>query len=528
MESAQLVPPHVMLSSDTPEDAPAQQRLAVPQSVDTEVGMPSRFATTAEFTPDGAVGFGNSQFLGDWMGTANSQLQIPTLIWETTRNTLCETSTSDESVERKLIAEMVTAVHLQEAILPPAQRNQAACLGLRIKQQIFQLYLAGRDVDNRMHIWRLAEVDAIATPFLFLCMCVRVALLARRQAELFIEVLVGDGRFVERQRITEEFQARGFEMREHHEKAAIPSSTSASLSSGTNVVKKRKTFTTDSTDSTGNAESDDNDDQSHGTTRKRSQSSHGVVPSSILELAVAAIAVPMQLRGDARVTLLAQSHRSVVGYCLSRLHSSVIVKCAPSHRIMRELQFWQRFLAVAPPTKPVLLYHVQHLPGAQQYGCLVTRQMAHAFPASYESLREFAIQFLQQVRALKTAGIVHRDLKPANVMMDYDDLFIQLIDFDLAVDASFNTPNCGTEGFVAPDKLCSYASDVYSAGRTLLHWLVTMYGRGTISEPVDLDKLSWMLPAAADRVFEGVLRAMLQPSANDRCTVEEALQMLCA
>eukprot|EP00698_Gefionella_okellyi_P026135 TRINITY_DN9869_c0_g1_i1.p1 TRINITY_DN9869_c0_g1~~TRINITY_DN9869_c0_g1_i1.p1 ORF type:complete len:589 (-),score=104.15 TRINITY_DN9869_c0_g1_i1:158-1924(-) len=506
----------------------------------------SFWSTTAEFTPGGFVGFGRQTFLEQWLGTATSKLQVPTLIWESTTAAGAPTTIRDDAIEQKLIAEMVTAVHSQEAVLPAERHREAACLGFRIKSEKFYLLLAARDTNRDIHVWHLAHVEVSATipysQFHFLCLCVRVAMLARHQADLVAEALrmPHPGAFLERKRVVAEFESRGFVKRAAHNgkrRTTISDETQATSSTpdggtGGRASKTRRIETSASDDTV-----DDQDDHHDDTAAAepllqpptRRQSTKNSRYREVLEIAIAAIAGPLQLddMSPRQCSVLAQTRRSIVGDCSSSLHFGVAVKCAKRHRIVREVQFWQRFLAVAHPFQPVLLYHMGSLPDAPDYGCLVTRQMAQASPTVHKPLVQICIQFLEQVRALKTAGIVHRDIKPDNVLTDYDVREIQLIDFDLAVDASsHSTPNAGTKGFVAPDILCSYASDVFGAGRTILYWIQMTYGSKYITG-ITADNIQYAIGwVPVDKVFVPLLRWMLQPDVEKRCTVEQALGML--
>ncbi|CAD8067439.1 unnamed protein product [Paramecium sonneborni] len=98
-----------------------------------------------------------------------------------------------------------------------------------------------------------------------------------------------------------------------------------------------------------------------------------------------------------------------------------------------------------------------------------------------EQILEIMQQLFEALTFLHRNSILHRDIKPANIM--YHNNKLKLIDFGLACydgKQLIENPNCGTEGYVAPEVLnvhltklnYDFKVDVYGAG-CVLYMLLT-------------------------------------------------------
>lgn len=75
---------------------------------------------------------------------------------------------------------------------------------------------------------------------------------------------------------------------------------------------------------------------------------------------------------------------------------------------------------------------------------------------------------VQHVNQIHERGIVHNDLKEENVLWDSNTSTLTIIDFGGA-DTYPSYSNVGTNGYMAPDRLRTRASDVYSCGVIFLN-----------------------------------------------------------
>lgn len=159
---------------------------------------------------------------------------------------------------------------------------------------------------------------------------------------------------------------------------------------------------------------------------------------------------------------------------------------------------------------------------------------------SEASALRFMASLLQTLSYIHSMGIVHRDIKPENIMMLDDNSFqFKIIDFGLACDAGYGlSQKCGSPGCVAPEILRGevYGSkaDLFSAG-ILMYIILTgkspFSGRNTQEV---LKKNQKCLILFSNSTFSKLttetvelLKTLLDPSPNIRCSASEALVFSC-
>jgi serine/threonine protein kinase len=155
-----------------------------------------------------------------------------------------------------------------------------------------------------------------------------------------------------------------------------------------------------------------------------------------------------------------------------------------------------------------------------------------------------AKQVVEGIQALHTHGIVHRDIKPSNILVDARYDRAKLTDFGLAksTDSLFTITGegavVGTPAYMAPEQLegkeVTYASDIYSLGATLYHFLSGAQPRNTTNlktmvfealtyRPRPLTEVRPDIPVEVSKV----IARMLQPNVVDRLSsLQELVEVL--
>ena len=170
-----------------------------------------------------------------------------------------------------------------------------------------------------------------------------------------------------------------------------------------------------------------------------------------------------------------------------------------SPRFASDDDFRQRFCLEVEAGRKVGGFHAAHVVDADPEAdrpWMVTAYVAGpslkqvlakhpALPAS--SVRVLGAGLAEALAAIHDAGLIHRDLNPSNILLTYDGP--RVIDFGIAraVDASSQTAQTGTPGFMAPEVLtwqrASSACDVFALGLVLaVASGIHPFGKGSLDE----------------------------------------------
>jgi len=146
-----------------------------------------------------------------------------------------------------------------------------------------------------------------------------------------------------------------------------------------------------------------------------------------------------------------------------------------------------------------------------------------------------AEEIFHSLQEMKGLGLLHLDIKPSNLLCNKSDK-LTLIDFgegfevkDLGEDNDLGY-TCGTPGYMAPevrdDGAAHYASDIYSAGVTLLElWVGHLWEDGVEDEELAMERATAMkkLMAGEPKVASLVQRC-LSEEPEDRPTAKQVIK----
>ncbi|CAK73892.1 unnamed protein product (macronuclear) [Paramecium tetraurelia] len=148
-----------------------------------------------------------------------------------------------------------------------------------------------------------------------------------------------------------------------------------------------------------------------------------------------------------------------------------------------------------------------------------------------EEILEIMQQLFEALTFLHRNQILHRDIKPANIM--YHNGKLKLIDFGLACydgKQLLENPNCGTEGYVAPEVLnvhqtklnYDFKVDVYGAG-CVLYMLLT--GTKLNQSNLSFQKNKTYQNSENSQLFE-LVKIMTKPNPFDRPSSFQILELI--
>lgn len=144
-------------------------------------------------------------------------------------------------------------------------------------------------------------------------------------------------------------------------------------------------------------------------------------------------------------------------------------------------------------------------------------------PLDAGSLRRVALQILEGLAQVHSAGVVHRDIKPSNVMMSRG--VYKLVDFGTAVyrhDKALHIV-VSPGGYTAPEQLqlglVTPQADIWSVGATLV-WAYTKKHPHTFMKGYDVDtirgRVEVSVPPTGDDLLDGFLARALNPDYTQR------------
>ncbi|OSD07458.1 hypothetical protein PYCCODRAFT_1358875 [Trametes coccinea BRFM310] len=162
--------------------------------------------------------------------------------------------------------------------------------------------------------------------------------------------------------------------------------------------------------------------------------------------------------------------------------------------------------------------------------------------------KEWFRSLLSGVEFLHKRGVVHNDIKPANILLSNENVPV-LVDFGFAERYDLDKPDAfhsnlsyGTPEYLSPERARGLPhdtrkSDVWSLGVTFFEILVgrtpfeAADGAETFATKDDLERYwartlrgKWVGTWAMSRGAEKLLRRMVLPNADLRCTAEEAMR----
>lgn len=160
---------------------------------------------------------------------------------------------------------------------------------------------------------------------------------------------------------------------------------------------------------------------------------------------------------------------------------------------------------------------------------------------SESDIRLLLQQLLEALTLLHSARITHRDIKPSNILVrSKKPLSVNLADFSLGNDRSFQYTFCGSNMYVAPEvvenAIYTEAIDIWSLGvvalqycRNWAEWPTEMQnGRGKIKGNIDWhhDLADIAAKTRCSGVLSKLLRRMLQVEPGSRASAEACLTVL--
>ncbi|CAD8068206.1 unnamed protein product [Paramecium sonneborni] len=151
-----------------------------------------------------------------------------------------------------------------------------------------------------------------------------------------------------------------------------------------------------------------------------------------------------------------------------------------------------------------------------------------------EEILEIMQQLLEALTFLHRKQILHRDVKPANIM--YHNYKLKLIDFGLACydgKQLSENPNCGTEGYVAPEVLnvhqtkfnYDFKVDVYGAGCVLYMLLTGTRMQSQNCSNFSFQKNKTYQNSENSQLFE-LVKIMTRPNPLDRPSSYQLLELI--
>ncbi|CAD8148956.1 unnamed protein product [Paramecium octaurelia] len=151
-----------------------------------------------------------------------------------------------------------------------------------------------------------------------------------------------------------------------------------------------------------------------------------------------------------------------------------------------------------------------------------------------EEILEIMQQLLEALTYLHRNQILHRDIKPANIM--YHNNKLKLIDFGLACydgKQLIENPNCGTEGYVAPEVLnvhqtkinYDFKVDVFGAGCVLYMLLTGTKFQQSNQSNASFQKNKTYQNSENSQLFE-LVKIMTRPNPLDRPSSFQILELI--